>query len=132
MRDKSIKTADKLDEARRLYLLHPKGITDAQLSTKLGVSRRTANRYRLTLNAVETYQNSYLYTLIPTEEEIEFALVLLRRAGYTTVEHITMPDRFSVAPLDVEREDVERGEYLVPKFSEIPTFVPSEEYDYDD
>ena len=48
----------------------------------LGVSHRTANRYRIQLEGVETFQNSAKYMLTPTEDELEFALAMIRRAGF--------------------------------------------------
>lgn len=82
MQKPAVTTSKNIEQARRLYLTTPKGIADSEMAEILGVSHRTANRYRIALKGKETFQNSAKYTLKPTEEELEFAKALLRRAGF--------------------------------------------------
>lgn len=64
-----------LDAARRLYFAHPAGLTDIELSDRLGVNRSTGYRYRIELGAVEVSEGRY--TLRPTESELELARLIL-------------------------------------------------------
>lgn len=95
MPKKSVETAKNIDEARRLYLMKPEGYKDTEMAELLGVTVHTSNRYRRQLGCVETHQNSFRYTLQPTETELEFAKTILRRAGLAVV-----PAYDGVAELD--------------------------------
>lgn len=82
MHKAGIDTAKLLEKARRLYLTKKEGIADSEMAKILGVSHRTANRYRIQLGGIETFQNSAKYILTPTEEELEFAKSMVQRAGF--------------------------------------------------
>lgn len=77
----SYQKANQYDEARRLYLTTPEGIKDSELEDILNVSNSTVQRYRRMLGCVETAQNSYRYTLMPSDDDIEYAKAILRRVG---------------------------------------------------
>lgn len=83
MQKPAVETSKNLEKARRLYLTKEEGIADSEMAGILGVSHRTANRYRITLKGRETFQNSAKYTLKPSKEEIEFAKALLQREGFS-------------------------------------------------
>lgn len=68
----------KLLEAKRIYLLAPDGLTDSELAQHLQIDRSSAFRYRKELGAVEVVEGRY--TLLPTEQDIQFALAVLQRA----------------------------------------------------
>lgn len=83
MQKPAVETSKNLEKARRLYLTTKDGIADSEMAEILGVSHRTANRYRITLNGRETFQNSAKYTLKPSKEEVEFAKAMLQREGFS-------------------------------------------------
>lgn len=83
MHKPGVEVSKNIEKARRLYLTTPDGIMDSEMATILGVSTRTANRYRQQLGGKETFQNSYRYILRPDKDEIEFAKNLLQRMGYS-------------------------------------------------
>lgn len=71
--------ARKLSEARRLYLLSPRGLSDIELAHKLAVDRSLAYDYRKELACVAVSPGRY--TLEPTIDDINLALAVLQRAG---------------------------------------------------
>lgn len=69
----------KLIEAKRLYLLHPNGLTDIELSQRLDIDRASAYRYRNELEATQV--NEGHYTINPSQDDIDLALAVLQRAN---------------------------------------------------
>jgi hypothetical protein len=69
----------KLVQAKRLYLLHPQGLTDIELATMLDIDRASAYRYRNELGAEMVSEARY--TVIPSQEDVELALAVLQRAN---------------------------------------------------
>lgn len=82
MQKPAVETSKNLEKARRLYLTTEVGIADSEMAEILGVSHRTANRYRIALKGRETFQNSAKYLLTPSEEELKFAMAIVKRAGF--------------------------------------------------
>lgn len=68
----------KLVEAKRLYLLHPNGLTDIELAKLLKVDRASAYRYRKELHATQVSEGRY--TINPSQQDIDLALAVLQRA----------------------------------------------------
>lgn len=69
----------KLVEAKRLYLLHPNGLTDIELSQRLEIDRASAYRYRNELAATQVGEGHY--TINPSQDDIDLALAVLQRAN---------------------------------------------------
>lgn len=67
----------KLLAAKRYYLLSPRGVTDLELAFELKIDRTSVYRYRKELGAVEVSPGRY--TLVPTQEDIDLALLVLQR-----------------------------------------------------
>jgi vacuolar-type H+-ATPase subunit E/Vma4 len=68
-----------IELARRIYLLHPEGVSDRQLAEMLDVSRATGNRVRIAAGAEEV--GGGRYTITPSNDDVEVALLVLKRAG---------------------------------------------------
>lgn len=68
-----------LGVVRNLYLQHPQGLTDIEVAEMLRIDRRTAQRYRKDLGAVAKERGRY--TVIPSRDDVQNAVAVLRRAG---------------------------------------------------
>lgn len=79
MANKSRSRADKLVEAKRLYYLHPGGLTDIELARLMEVDIRTAYLVRNQIGAEKVSKGHY--SIIPTADDIELARAILSRAN---------------------------------------------------
>ncbi len=72
-----------LCEIVRLYIVHPRGVTDDELATLLDVSRATIFRYRQLIvpDLVSTSPNRY--TLCADDALVDMAHAVLHRARHT-------------------------------------------------
>ena len=77
---RAVNKQHKLEQTKKLLLTSENGITVLELSKELDVDYVTAWRYIKELSAVETEEGSARYMLVPTPEDVEFALAVLRRA----------------------------------------------------
>ncbi|MHB8626392.1 MAG: AAA family ATPase [Aggregatilineales bacterium] len=91
--------AHKLEQAKRLLLTAPQGMTDQELAQALDVDRMTAYRYRVQLGATTLLVRGR-YTLYPNQDDVTLAQTVLEKAAQTS--HV-QPATLS-APTDKKSE----------------------------
>jgi hypothetical protein len=74
---KAKRTANLVFQTKLALLAEPEGLSDIELAERLKVSLATAKRYRLDVNAIKTPSGKW--SVEPTEDEIKFALAIIRR-----------------------------------------------------